>query len=76
MVIDGDTAKPSQWASLGGKLWLGDVSPNASGRRVQDVKIEGIPIENARTAIRVVRCRQKRALSAEEREACLVRLRK
>jgi hypothetical protein len=76
MVTDGAPAARRSWEALGGKLWLGDISRNSAGRRVQDVKIEGIPIENALAAIQMVRCRQKRILSAEEREECLARLRK
>jgi hypothetical protein len=74
MVIDGAPTKRTRWEELGGKLWIGDLSPNAKGRRVQDVKAEGIPIENARAAINMVRSRQKRVLSAEEREVLLARL--
>jgi hypothetical protein len=76
MVIDGPPAKPIRWEALGGKLWLGDISLNAKGRRAQDVRIEAIPIENALAAIRMVRARQKRVLSSEERETWLARLRK
>ena len=42
MVIDGEPAMKSRWAALGGKLWMGDISPHPkTGRRVQDVKING-----------------------------------
>ena len=67
MVTDGAPAIKSRWQALGGKLWMGDISPHPeTGRRVQDVKIAGIPLENAQTAIRMVRARQKRVLSTEE----------
>jgi hypothetical protein len=47
---------------------MGDISKNAHGVRVQDVKITSIPPENARLAIRMVGARQKRVLS-ETRKA-------
>lgn len=76
MAIDGPAVHRRQWEALGGKLWMGDVSPNAKGRRVQDVRILGIPLQNARSAIKMIRARPKRVLSAEEREALLMRLHK
>jgi hypothetical protein len=76
MVIDGAPAIRRHWEALGGRLWMGDISLSAKGQRVQDVKIEGIPIENARAAVKMVRARQKRILSSEQREACLTRLRR
>ena len=74
MVIDGAPAKRSRWEALGGRLWLGDISPDEAGRRVQDVKVENIPLKDAQAAINMVRCRQKRVLSAEELEASRVRM--
>ena len=74
MVIDGAPANKSRWEALGGKLWLGETSPDKTGRRVQDVWIKGIPLENAGLAIKMVGCRPKRVLSAEEREVRLARL--
>ena len=62
-VLDGKPSIPSKWKALGGKLWLGDKIEG-----VQDVKIIGIPVENARAAIRMCRIRQKRILSPEELE--------
>jgi hypothetical protein len=76
MVLDGAVANRRRWEALGGKLWTGETSHTAKGRRVQDVKIEGIPIENAAAAIRMVRVRPKRILSTEAREVCLARLRR
>jgi hypothetical protein len=76
MVIDGAPAIRRHWEALGGRLWMGDISLSAKGQRVQDVKIEDIPIENAATAIKMVRARQKRVLSSEERQARLVRFRR
>jgi hypothetical protein len=63
MVLDGKPALPSKWKALGGKLWMGDISQNAQGVRVQDVKITGIPIENAKQAIRMCRIKPKRIMS-------------
>lgn len=74
MVIDGTPAIRSHWEMLGGRLWLGDISPNARGRRVQDVKVTGVPMENARTAIKMVRARQKRVLSTDALEASRERM--
>jgi hypothetical protein len=61
MVLDGKPAIPSKWKALGGKLWMGDKAQGA-----QDVKVTGIPLENARAAIRMCRIRPKRILSPEE----------
>ena len=69
MVIDGAITKRATWESLGGHLWLGDISPSGQERRVQDVRIDGIPLENAQAAIEAVRCRPKRVVSAKELEA-------
>jgi hypothetical protein len=69
MVTDGAVAKRIRWEALGGRLWLGDVSPDANGRRVQDVRIDGIPLANAQAAIDMVQARQKRVLPAKELEA-------
>ena len=70
MVLDGAPAFRSRWAALGGKLWTGDISPHPkTGRRAQDVKITGIPLENARLAIRMAGCKAKRILSEAQRAA-------
>lgn len=69
MVIDGAPVNKSRWEALGGRLWLGDISPNSKGRRVQDVWIRGIPLENAVAAIKMVRVRPKRLLSPEALDA-------
>ena len=74
MVIDGPPLHRKRWEVLGGKLWLGDTSLDKNAQRVKDVKIEGIPIENARAAIKLVRIRPKRVLSAEQRALLLARL--
>ena len=67
MVTDGEPAIRSRWAALGGKLWMGDISPNAKGRRVQDVKITAIPLENARLAIRMAQIKPKRVMSEAQK---------
>ena len=64
MVLDGQPAIRSNWAELGGNLWMGDISPHPkTGKRVQDVKIIGIPPENAKLAIRMCRVKPKRIMS-------------
>lgn len=65
-VLDGKPAIHSKWQALGGRLWMGDISKDTQGVRVQDVKIIGIPLENARLAIRMCRIRQSRILEPEE----------
>ena len=72
MVLDGKPALPSRWRALGGKLWMGDISKYAQGRRVQDVKIAGIPLENARLAIRMCRIKPTRIMT-EAQTAVLTR---
>src|SRR5215471_10791790 len=62
MILDGAPVLRSKWQTLGGKLWMGDIGPDANGKRVQDVKITGIPLANAKAAIRMVRARQKRVM--------------
>jgi hypothetical protein len=74
MVIDGAPVHKRRWESLGGKLWLGDISPNPHGRRVQDVKIENIALQNALAAIKMVRAHQKRVLSTDALEASRERM--
>jgi len=75
MVLDGPLAQRSRWQALGGKLWLGDISPHArTNQRVQDVKITGIPLENAKLAIKMARVKVKRRLSEADREAKAARM--
>ena len=66
MVLDREPAIRSKWKVLGDSLWLGEINKNARGVRVQDVKITGIPLENAQLAIRMCRIREKRILNPEE----------
>jgi hypothetical protein len=66
MVIDAGYVRASRWQALGAeKLWLGDVGRNGS-RRIQDVKIVGIPESSWPLAIRLARCPIRRTLSPEE----------
>jgi len=67
MVLDGPVALPSRWRALGGRLWLGDVS-GAGRSRVQDVKVTGIPLSNAKLAIRMARVKPKRVMSQAQRD--------
>jgi len=63
MVIDGPRVLRSRWEALGGRLWTGDVSEG-----LQDVKITGIPLENASAAIRLAGVKRRRVLSEAQRE--------
>ena len=63
MVLDGKPSIRSMWKALGGSLWMGDISKNAQGVRVQDVKITGIPLENARLAIRMCQIKPRRIMT-------------
>jgi len=69
MILDGAAVLPSRWKALGGNLWLGDVSRDRAGRRIQDVKITGIPLENASLAIRLARIKRRRVLTEADRLA-------
>jgi hypothetical protein len=69
LVIDGPYVLRSRWKALGARrLWLGDVFQDGK-RRVQDVKAEGIPLENAKLAIRLAKVPIRRKLSEAQREA-------
>jgi hypothetical protein len=68
MVLDGPPANRSRWVALGGKLWLGEISPSQkTGPKVQDVKTIGIPLANAKAAIRMARVKPKRIMSEAQR---------
>jgi hypothetical protein len=69
MVLDGKPAIASKWKALGGKLWLGDKTEG-----VQDVKITGIPLENARPAIRMCRIKPKRIMTEAQRAVAFAAL--
>jgi len=72
VVLDGKPAIRSKWKALGGKLWMGDISKNAQGVRVQDVKITGIPLENARPIFRM----SKRVMTDAQRAVAIAALEK
>jgi hypothetical protein len=75
MVTDGTVAKSSRWKDLAARsLWLGDISPNAKGVRVQDVKVEGIPWENWAQAVKLAKVRQRRVLSESQLELARQRI--
>ena len=63
MVLDREPAIRSKWKVLGDSLWLGEINKNARGVRVQDVKITGIPLENARLAIQMCRIKPRRIMT-------------
>src|SRR5580704_16934505 len=63
MVIDGSIVISSRWKALGGKLWLGDIGKNNAGRRVQDVKVTGIPEASYPAAAKLARCIVQRRLN-------------
>lgn len=65
MALDRKVATRSTWDLLGGKLWIGDISPNSHGKRVQDVKVIGFT--NAGQAIRMAGLFAKRELSPEHK---------
>lgn len=68
MVLDGAPGSARNGKSCAAISGMGDISPHPkTGKRVQDVKISGIPLENARLAIRMVRAKTKRVLSEEQR---------
>ena len=69
MVLDGKPSIPSKWEALGGQLWMGDKTGG-----VQDVKITGIPLENARLAIRMCRIKPKRIMSEAQKAAAMAGL--
>ena len=64
MVTDGKPAQGSQWEKCGGKLWMGDISPDKTGQRVQDVKIFGLT--NPKAAIRMCGIKTKKNASESQ----------
>lgn len=68
MAIDAPLVQKSRWEALGGKLWLGEIARDGS-RKIQDVKITGIPLEHARAAIRLAHARLRPKLTEEQRAA-------
>lgn len=67
MVVDGTVVRQSRWQNLGARtLWLGDITVNAAGVRVQDVKAEGIPEVNWKLATTLAKVRLKRTATEEQ----------
>jgi hypothetical protein len=69
MILDGPVRSSSALEAIGGKLWTGDKTEG-----VQDVKITGIPLENARAAIRMCRIKPKRIMSEAQKAAAMAGL--
>jgi hypothetical protein len=61
MILDGPVRERPALDAIGGKLWTGDIS-RVGQRRVQDIKITGIPLENVKLAIRLVGARPRKIL--------------
>jgi hypothetical protein len=69
MVTDGRVSTPERWKELSARsLWLGEISRDAKGVRVQDVKVVGIPEEKWKLAVRLARVRQRRVASEAQLE--------
>lgn len=64
--LDAPRMLPSRLKQIGGKLWIGDLSPNAKGKMVQDVKIDYIPASGYRLAITMAKARAKRILTPKQ----------
>jgi hypothetical protein len=73
LVLDGPVALSHRWKALGAKkLWLADISRHPkTGRKVEDVKVTGIPLENAKLAIRLAKAERKRILTEDHRKALI-----
>jgi hypothetical protein len=70
LITDGRVVAPRVWKALGArKLWLGDISADSAGRRVQDVRAQGIPMARAPEAIRLVRAFPRRVATEAQRAA-------
>ena len=65
MAIDAIPANRGRWETLGGKLWMGDISLDSRGKRVQDVKVTGIT--NPQAAIRLAGIKKIRVMSEAQR---------
>lgn len=75
MFIDAPPMKKNRLEELGGRLWMGDISPHPrTGRRVQDVKVIGILADKQKQVIRLVGAKQKRILSDAQRAVLNLRL--
>ena len=75
MWIDAPPMKKNRLEELGGRLWMGDISPHPkTGRRVQDVKVIGILADKHNQAIRLVGAKRKRILSEGQKAVLNLRL--
>jgi hypothetical protein len=54
-------------AGAQGSLWLGDISRDRTGRRVQDIELRGIPPDKYHAAIQIVGAKPKRILSEAQK---------
>lgn len=69
MIVDGAPVARRRWEALGGRLWMGEISRDSTGRRVQDVRLIDIPLAHAGLAIRLAQAKRGQVLSDAEREA-------
>jgi hypothetical protein len=69
MWIDAPPIMRSRLEQLGGQGWQGEISRGASGRRVQDAWVHGIPPEAYKLAIRLVGAKPRRVMSPAQQEA-------
>jgi len=69
MFTDASPMNRSRLETLGGRVWQGDISRGANGRRVQDAAVRGIPPEGYRLAIRLVGAKPRRIMSPAQRTA-------
>ena len=66
MAMDTRHRASTTWQRLGGVVWIGDISLDAKGRKIEDVKIRGLV--DVKGAIRLTGCRVRVQISEEERE--------
>jgi hypothetical protein len=76
MILDGAPVVRRRWEALGGQLWLGDISQDSTGKRVQDVKVTGIAAAQAKLAIRLARAKPRRVMSPAQAAASAAALAK
>ena len=69
MFTDASPMNRSRLETLGGRVWQGDISRGANGRRVQDAWVRGISPDAFKLAIRLVGAKPRRVLSPAQREA-------
>jgi hypothetical protein len=71
MRLDVPVIKRGRFAALGGKVWTGDISLDAHGKRVQDVRVQGIDETRIGDALRLAGVPVRRRLSPAHRAALL-----